>query len=366
MKIAAGILLFVLMGVVANAQDAKPEPRVSTDLVRSGKVIAEIGANSDKAVKNAPFSAEAISESVQTLADGNRIVRSSTSKLYRNSEGRFRREFTGGTGGMGMLGSAYVVGDGVTLLDPVGGFRYSIDPNARIARQTVIRPGAEIRVVTRPDGQSLQTVLEAAKVRGDLKTGPDGQTVISDQVKDEIRAAVAAGVRAAPLPSTLPVPPVPPVAMIAPDPGTAIGFAYSHGQNSKWDTRTEQLGMQNIEGVEAEGTRTITTIPAGAIGNERPIEITYEKWYSKELQLVVMSKHSDPRFGEQTYRLTNIIRSEPDPSLFSLPTGYRLITEPSRSGSYTYTVSPTPVSGARRSAEGTAAQAATAARRPKQ
>ena len=365
MKTVAGILLFVLMGVVANAQDATPEAKVV--VAGHAKVIAEVAAtNSDKVVKNAPFSAEAISESVQTLADGNRIVRSSTSKLYRNSEGRFRREMTGGTGGM--LGSFYTVSDGVTLLDPVGGFRYSIDPNLRTTRQTVIRPTNNLRIVTRPDGQSLQTVLEAAKVRGDLKTGPDGQTVISDKVKEEIRAAVATGVGVATTAPIPPVPPVPPVAaIVAPEPGmgVGVGFAYSHGQNSKWDTRTEQLGIQTIEGVEAEGTRTITTIPAGAIGNERPIEITYEKWYSKELQLVVMSKHNDPRFGEQTYRLTNIIRSEPDPSLFSLPTGYRLITDPSRSA--TYTVSPTPVSATRRAgAEGTAVQAATAVRRPRQ
>ena len=121
-----------------------------------------------------------------------------------------------------------------------------------------------------------------------------------------------------------------------------VGMPYAFGTNQKWETRTEQLGVQNIEGVEAEGTRTITTIPADAIGNERPIEIMYEKWYSSELQLVVMSKHSDPRFGEQTYRLTNIVRSEPDPSLFTPPQGYKLITDPSGS----YRVSTAPVKAA--------------------
>lgn len=349
MKIVAGILLFVLCGVIANAQDAKSAPAVA--VTGNAKVVAEIAAsNSDKVVKNAPFSAEAISESVQTLADGNRIVRSSTSKLYRNSEGRFRREVTAGTGGM--LGSFFSYSDGVMLLDPVGGFRYNIDPNLKITRQTVLRQLPDIKVVVRPDGQSLQAVLEAAKARGEITTGPDGQTVMSDKVKDEIKAAVAAGVRA---PRALPVPPVPPVAAIAPEPMTGV-MTYRVGgdmQNSKWETRTEELGTQNIEGIDAEGTRTITTIPAGAIGNERPIEITYEKWYSKELQLVVMSKHNDPRFGEQTYRLTNIIRSEPDPSLFSLPNGYRLITEPSGTGTYTYSV------GTMRPASGTAKPAAT-------
>jgi hypothetical protein len=106
-------------------------------------------------------------------------------------------------------------------------------------------------------------------------------------------------------------------------------MAMPSTSGQKWETRTEQLGTQNFEGVDAEGTRTITTIPADAIGNERPIEIVYERWYSKELQMIVYSKHSDPRFGEQTYRLTNINRSEPDPSLFQVPTSYRIVNQPS-------------------------------------
>jgi hypothetical protein len=86
----------------------------------------------------------------------------------------------------------------------------------------------------------------------------------------------------------------------------------------------EQLGKQNIEGVEAEGTRTTVTIPAGEIGNERPIEIVSERWYSPELQLVVMTRHSDPRFGETTYKLTNINRTEPAKSLFEVPSDYTI------------------------------------------
>jgi len=91
--------------------------------------------------------------------------------------------------------------------------------------------------------------------------------------------------------------------------------------------KTEQLGTKNIEGVEAEGTRTVTTIEAGKIGNERPIEIVYERWFSKELDLIVYSRHYDPRFGEQTYRLININRSEPDRSLFTIPSDYKITTE---------------------------------------
>ncbi|HEY1403787.1 MAG TPA: hypothetical protein VGB05_06655, partial [Pyrinomonadaceae bacterium] len=85
---------------------------------------------------------------------------------------------------------------------------------------------------------------------------------------------------------------------------------------------TESLGKQMIEGVEAEGTRTTITFPAGMMGNERPINIVSERWYSAELQTVVLTKHSDPRFGETSYRLTNINRSEPSRTLFEVPSDY--------------------------------------------
>jgi hypothetical protein len=97
------------------------------------------------------------------------------------------------------------------------------------------------------------------------------------------------------------------------------------GENS--DVKVETLGVQNVEGVQAEGTRRTTLIPAGAIGNERPIEVVYERWYSKELQMIVLSKNSDPRFGEQTYRLTNITRADPPITLFSPPADYKIIDE---------------------------------------
>jgi hypothetical protein len=95
-------------------------------------------------------------------------------------------------------------------------------------------------------------------------------------------------------------------------------FKRSHNANEV----KEDLGKQTIEGVVAEGTRTTVTIPAGEIGNERAIEIVSERWYSPELQLVVMTRHSDPRSGEMTYKLTNINRAEPAKSLFEVPAGY--------------------------------------------
>jgi len=85
---------------------------------------------------------------------------------------------------------------------------------------------------------------------------------------------------------------------------------------------TESLGKQMIEGVEAEGTRTTFTIPAGQIGNAEPMQIVTEKWYSSTLQAMVKVIHSDPRSGTTTYQLTNINQAEPDPSLFQVPSNY--------------------------------------------
>jgi hypothetical protein len=84
------------------------------------------------------------------------------------------------------------------------------------------------------------------------------------------------------------------------------------------------LGTQTIGGVSAEGTRYTRTIPAGQIGNEKPIEIVTERWYSPDLQTVVMFKHSDPRSGETVFQLTNIQRQEPDASLFLVPSDYTM------------------------------------------
>jgi hypothetical protein len=88
--------------------------------------------------------------------------------------------------------------------------------------------------------------------------------------------------------------------------------------------KKESLGKQAIEGVECTGTKETATIPAGAVGNERAIETVTERWYSPELQLEIMTKTTDPRFGETTYRLGNIVRAEQPKSLFEVPADYKL------------------------------------------
>ena len=94
------------------------------------------------------------------------------------------------------------------------------------------------------------------------------------------------------------------------------------GLQGRKDVTTTSLGKKTINGVNAEGTLYTRTIPAGTIGNEKPIAITTERWYSPELQVTVMIKRSDPRMGETEYQLTNIQRQEPEASMFQVPSDY--------------------------------------------
>jgi hypothetical protein len=89
---------------------------------------------------------------------------------------------------------------------------------------------------------------------------------------------------------------------------------------------TENLGAQTINGVSATGTRITHTIPAGAEGNSLPIQVIHETWVSDDLKVAVMVKHSDPRTGTTTTQLTNIVRAEPDATLFTVPAGYTVQT----------------------------------------
>jgi len=127
MKIFTFLLILVFPGIVVVAQTAAPAtPPVGPTMVTAPmavKVATELSFSSERVVKGSPFSAEGVNESVQTLPDGNRIVRSWSEKLYRSSDGKFRREISSGSGSSA-LGS-FIVGDSsTTVVDPVGGFRY--------------------------------------------------------------------------------------------------------------------------------------------------------------------------------------------------------------------------------------------------
>ena len=255
-----------------------------------------------KVVKGAPYSAESVTETIQTLADGNRIINRITSQVYRDSEGRTRREQT--LKGLGILGAGEEPLETIFINDPVAGVTYALDSRSHTAHKSVAfrfesggKPGVE--------GQ-----------RFELKVAP-GTAAVAGTTRSMV---LTAPMSAAPSGPPLPPPDVDHFTMRTEAGGVATYAFKRMGPNP--NEVKEQLGKLTIEGVEAEGTRTTVTIPAGEIGNERPIEIVSERWYSPELQLVVMTRHSDPRTGETTYKLTNINRAEPAKSLFEVPSGY--------------------------------------------
>lgn len=116
-------------------------------------------------------------------------------------------------------------------------------------------------------------------------------------------------------------PPMPPIADIPLQKIVISG-------NDAAETTTEDLGSQTMEGVPAIGTRTTRTIPMGQIGNDAPIKIVTEVWTSPDLKTVIYSKRTDPRMGEQTFELKNVLQGEPDPSLFVVPAGFTITDGP--------------------------------------
>ncbi|HEY5886020.1 MAG TPA: hypothetical protein VIT88_15135 [Pyrinomonadaceae bacterium] len=221
-----------------------------------------------KIVKGAPFSAESVTEHVQPLADGNRMVRKSSAKIYRDAAGRTRREHE--------TSRAPVQPDGqparlIVITDPVSRVNYLIETHTRTARKRQLPPAriTEAMDRARGDNPGFSVLMPTSAVRRREAQGD-----------------------AAP-------PPAKPV--------------------------REKLGAQIVEGVSAEGTRTTLTIPAGEFDNEQPMVITHEEWYAPELQMIVLMKHNDPRFGETTFKLSNILRGEPAPELFEPPVGYSVV-----------------------------------------
>ena len=113
--------------------------------------------------------------------------------------------------------------------------------------------------------------------------------------------------------------------------GVAVAYATAVGEGPtilRVDTgnngNVESLPPQMVNGVLSQGTRTTETIPVGKIGNDRAISVVSERWYSNDLQMLVKSSSSDPRFGDSTYQLTNIVQTSPDPSLFQIPGDYTI------------------------------------------
>lgn len=197
-------------------------------------------------VKGAPYSADVSTETTQSLTDGNRIHQVTTEKVYRDSEGRVRRETSLTALGLTTPANTPQL---AFIDDPVAGVRYALD-------------------------------------------------LVNHRT------------------SKLPFPPPPPGNGPRPRPG--------RGSLGNPDTKTESLGRQTVSGVPADGTRTTRIVPAGQIGNQLPLQIVTERWYSPDLQVVVLEKHTDPRSGETVFQLTNIVRSEPPAALFVPPADFQV------------------------------------------
>jgi hypothetical protein len=287
------------------AQEKKPEP----EKVRAEVIFKVIGTKfaMGKVVKGAPYSATAITETIQTLSDGNQIIRKNQSKLYRDSEGRTRTEQTLGT--IGKWTADGEAPQNISIYDPVAGVSYSLDPRTRAAYKNIIpqkKPATGAQSETLMiNGQKVTTY----KINGKTVAQAEFEAFAAEKKKREAQEELTARqVKEAPN---------------GPDIKRELEILRSGKTDTdKGQKKTESLGTQTIEGVTAEGTRSTLTIPAGDIGNTLPIELVEETWYSPDLQITVMTRYRDPRTGETTYRLTNINRGEPDRSLFEVPADY--------------------------------------------
>ena len=251
-------------------------------------------------VAGKPYSADSITESTQLLADGNRIAARNEARLMRDSNGRTRREQT--LRGFGPAAAAREPVTMITINDPVAEVSYFLDTAARTAQ-----PSRPLRIATGVAGTFN------APVPAPLPP-PGGGTARSTVFMTN----PGAGAPPAVLDFALQPAGGGPSGVALPSLGAApVPFANA----------TEDLGQQVLEGVLARGTRRTQTIPAGTFGNERPIQIVAEQWYSPDLEAVVSSRNYDPRVGETTYRLVHVARGEQPPDLFTVPQGYTLLPE---------------------------------------
>lgn len=218
-------------------------------------------------VTGKPFSATEQHHSLQVLADGTRIENNETNTFYRDDQGRTRNEH-------GPAGETHVM-----IHDPVAGYSVVLDPSHKIAHKLA--------------GLAHLPGMPPPPAEGASAGGHHGPQM----------AMVTATATA-----------------------TAGGgnFIFRREEMDLKDAAKEDLGTDTINGVLAQGTRTTMRIPAGQIGNDRPIQVVNERWYSSELQTLVKSSNKDPRFGETTFELTNIDRTPPAAALFQIPADYTI------------------------------------------
>ena len=283
-RIHAVGLLMVLAGVLARAQE--PPDRMAYTAPINIEFMSEPVAFDTEPVTGAPYSAEAITDVVQALSDGNRIVRQNKAQISRDGHGRTRREQGFAMFGPLVTGPREDQPRSVQISDPTTGGAILLDLRSKTAHKMPAPPRLMLRNkiagISANAGVNVGTV-HVEKFEMALPPSPEARGGVMFN-----RVEAMAGQRV-----EKPV--------------------------------VESLGTQFMEGIAVEGTRTTVTIPEGQIGNERPINIVSERWFSPDLKVLVMSRQSDPRFGETTYRLTNITRAEPSPQLFEIPADFTIV-----------------------------------------
>jgi hypothetical protein len=319
----------------AGAQESMSKAKVKAELdaeAHPGMVhVKTVGAVKGMTVLGAPYSGEEVSETNQTLADGTRIHRENRTTVYRDSQGRTRRESP----------------DNITITDPGASVTYFLDPKTMTGQKlamvgvnyTFMKSGSFGGSLSAP-GPSTFTMTTGA--------GPARIILNGEPLDDKAVAEAMAKAKASGNTQTITYERREVVTAVGSGSGSGTGSSSGSGGGGGHGigvgveagmldaamgtavkvplkrTPGESLGKQMMEGVNAEGTRFVSTLEVGAIGNDRPIQITNESWYSPDLQIVIMSKHSDPRTGEESFRVTNITRSEPAPYLFQVPAGYQI------------------------------------------
>ena len=282
-------LAVVVMLGAATASCAVAQEKGDVFFRTGGAVGAGIGEKISRTpVLGAPYSALITNESSQLLADGNRITQSSSGTTARDSQGRTRQDAPlPAIGNMAAANAPHFV----FINDPVGQKTYTLNLTEKTAQSFAMPRASSGTGAGVGTGGSVEANTLFLKLKQEAEASASGQTpeiatqkssIMMDKVKAE-----------------------------------TFGEAT--------EVSTEDLGTQTMEGVLVTGTRTTKTIPTGQIGNEKPISIVIEVWTSPDLKTVVMSKRSDPRMGEQTFRLTNIVRVEPDASLFTVPADFKVI-----------------------------------------
>jgi hypothetical protein len=240
-----------------------------------------------------PYSAEATTEFAQTLGDGSKIFRKETVRIYRDGEGRTRREQLDYFGAVKF----------VSIYDPVSQVSYLLDPSTRTALKSAVRVVLPARVAAEHE-EKVKAEMRA-RIEVAAQVGAAGRVALVAPA--DVPAQVAAeGVRKRQ------------VEMVAAAGGRGVLQPAINGE-----MKEESLGQKVIDGVTtADGKRVTTVLPAGSIGNQQPITVVSEQWFSPELEILVMTRHSDPRTGETTYTVSNVARGDPGAGLFDVPAGY--------------------------------------------